>query len=88
MGLADYIGMYWAGAEVLYGTIIAMTFTSALREVPDFLDVAVTNIVWTALFCCIAWGVADGPFHFWKQGYPSRLSRFDDRSHSPVRRGL
>ena len=34
MALADYIGRYWAGAEVLYGVIIAMTFTSVLRSYP------------------------------------------------------
>ena len=34
MALADYIGKYWAGAEVLDGVIIAMTFTSVLREYP------------------------------------------------------
>lgn len=88
MGLADYIGMYWAGAEVLYGTIIAMTFTSALREVPDFLDVAVTNIVWAALFCCIAWGIADGLFYVWERSYLVRQeNRVIESSRSVSGRG-
>jgi VIT1/CCC1 family predicted Fe2+/Mn2+ transporter len=69
MGLVDYIGRYWAGAEILYGAIIAMTFTSALREIPDVLEFAVMSVVWTALFCCIAWGLADGLFYLWEREY-------------------
>lgn len=69
MGLVDYIGRYWAGAEILYGAIIAMTFTSALREIPDVLEFAVMNVVWAALFCCIAWGLADGFFYLWERQY-------------------
>lgn len=69
MGLADYIGRYWAGAEILYGTIIAMTFTSALRGYPNVLGVVIMNVVWAALFCCIAWGLADGLFYLWERNY-------------------
>ncbi len=69
MSLVDYIGRYWAGAEVIYGVIIAMTFTSIIREVPEVLDFLVYRAAVTALFCCIAWGIADGLFYSWERGY-------------------
>jgi hypothetical protein len=71
MALADYIGRFWAGAEVIYGVIIAMTFTSALRDLPwAFLErMVVERTVYTALFCCMAWGVADGLFYLWERNY-------------------
>ena len=69
MTLVDYIGRYWAGAEIIYGVIIAMTFTSVLRETPGVLDVVMYRVALTALFCCIAWGIADGLFYSWERGY-------------------
>ena len=69
MALADYIGKYWAGAEVLYGVIIAMTFTSVLREYPGVPASVLQNVVFAALFCCIAWGIADGLFYLWERNY-------------------
>jgi len=69
MALADYIGKYWAGAEVLYGVIIAMTFTSVLREYPAVPASVLQNVVFAALFCCIAWGLADGLFYLWERNY-------------------
>lgn len=69
MSLVDYIGRYWAGAEVIYGVIIAMTFTSVIREVPEVFDFLVYRAAVTALFCCIAWGIADGLFYSWERGY-------------------
>ena len=73
--LADYIGKYWAGAEVMYAVIIAMTFTSVLWNAefaPDFIK---ENIVQTALACCIAWGVADGCFYIWERKYLMRQEK-------------
>jgi hypothetical protein len=69
VSLVDYIGRYWAGAEVIYGVIIAMTFTSVARETPEFLDAVIYRAALTALFCCIAWGIADGLFYSWERGY-------------------
>jgi len=71
MGLVDYIGRFWAGAEVIYGVIIAMTFTSALRDLPWAIveKMLVERTVYTALFCCIAWGIADGLFYLWERNY-------------------
>jgi VIT1/CCC1 family predicted Fe2+/Mn2+ transporter len=69
MGLADYIGKYWAGAEAMYGVIIAMTFTSALRGYPAMLEFVIQKVVYAALFCCIAWGIADGLFYLWERNY-------------------
>jgi VIT1/CCC1 family predicted Fe2+/Mn2+ transporter len=69
VSLVDYVGRYWAGAEIIYGVIIAMTFTSVLRETPEFLDALVYQAAMTALFCCIAWGIADGLFYSWERGY-------------------
>lgn len=69
MALADYIGKFWTGAEVMYGVIIAMTFTSVLRGYPAVLDLVITRVVLAALFCCIAWGIADGLFYSWERGY-------------------
>jgi hypothetical protein len=73
MGLADYIGKYWAGAEVIYAVIIAMTFTSVLRGYVAIPEVAYFNIVYSALFCYIAWGVADGSFYVWERKYNIRM---------------
>jgi len=67
--LVDYIGRYWAGAEIIYGVIIAMTFTSVLRESPVVLDTVMHRVALTALACCIAWGIVDGIFYSWERGY-------------------
>jgi len=69
MRVADYIGRYWTGAEVMYGIIITMTFTSILRDIPVAPDVVVDRIILAALFCCVAWGIADGLFYLWERGY-------------------
>jgi len=69
MRVADYLGKFWTGAEVMYGVIIAMTFTSMLRGVPFILQGVLTRIVLAALFCCIAWGIADGLFYLWERNY-------------------
>lgn len=69
MSLVDYIGRYWAGAEIIYGVIIAMTFTSVARETPEFLDAVIYHAALTALLCCIAWGIADGLFYSWERNY-------------------
>jgi VIT1/CCC1 family predicted Fe2+/Mn2+ transporter len=69
MGLADYIGKFWTGAEVMYGVIIAMTFTSVLRGYPNILEIILNQVILAALFCCIAWGVADGLFYLWERNY-------------------
>jgi VIT1/CCC1 family predicted Fe2+/Mn2+ transporter len=67
--LADYIGKFWAGAEVMYGVIIAMTFTSMLRGFPVVLEIILNKVILAALFCCIAWGIADGLFYLWERNY-------------------
>ena len=69
MGLSDYIGRFWAGAEVMYGVIIAMTFTSVLRGYPVVLEFILNKVILAALFCCIAWGIADGLFYLWERNY-------------------
>jgi len=69
MRLADYIGKYWAGAEVIYGVIIAMTFTSILRGYPVVFAMVIQRTILAALFCCIAWGIADGLFYLWERNY-------------------
>jgi VIT1/CCC1 family predicted Fe2+/Mn2+ transporter len=69
MGLADYIGKYWAGAEVIYGVIIAMTFTSVLRGYPVVFEFILQRVIFAALFCCMAWGIADGLFYLWERNY-------------------
>jgi VIT1/CCC1 family predicted Fe2+/Mn2+ transporter len=69
MGLADYIGKYWAGAEVMYGVIITMTFTSVLRGYPWVFEFAIYKTISAALLCCMAWGIADGLFYVWERSY-------------------
>jgi len=69
VSLADYIGRYWAGAEVIYGVIIAMTFTSILRTDPASLGQHIGRTILAALACCTAWGLADGLFYSWERGY-------------------
>ncbi|MDD1752999.1 MAG: VIT1/CCC1 transporter family protein [Methanotrichaceae archaeon] len=73
MRLSDYIGTYWAGAEVMYAVIIAMTFTSTLRGPITHFETDYYNVVYAALFCCIAWGIADGLFYTWERTYNIRL---------------
>lgn len=83
MRIAGYIGRYWTGAEVMYGIIITMTFTSILRDIPVAPDVVVDKIVLAALFCCIAWGIADGLFYVWEREYiVRRENRILDLSRS------
>jgi hypothetical protein len=91
MRLADYIGKYWAGAEVIYAVIIAMTFTSVLRSFIFDAEKAVNTVVYSALFCCIAWGIADGAFYAWERNYIFRreneivaISKFPEKSESAV----
>ena len=69
MPLAEYIGKFWAGAEVMYGVIIAMTFTSVLRGYPVALELMHGRTILAALLCCVAWGIADGLFYFWERSY-------------------
>lgn len=87
MGLADYIGTYWAGAEILYGAIIAISFTSALREYPDVSVSVSQNVAVAALLCTIAWGLADGLFYLWERNYiVGQENRVIASSRSPARR--
>lgn len=69
MRYIDYIGRYWAGAEVIYGVIIAMTFTSVLRDIPIAPGPVISSVALTALACCAAWGLADGLFYLWERNY-------------------
>ncbi|MDD1713809.1 MAG: VIT1/CCC1 transporter family protein [Methanoregulaceae archaeon] len=88
MALADYIGKYWAGAEVMYGVIIAMTFTSVLRGYPVVFEFILTKVILAALFCCIAWGVADGLFYCWERNYIIRHeNKIIEFSKSPENAG-
>lgn len=75
MPISDYLGKFWTGAEVMYGIIIAMTFTSTLRHPSFDTQTAYWAIVFSALFCCIAWGVADGFFYAWEDRYIARNQR-------------
>jgi uncharacterized membrane-anchored protein YitT (DUF2179 family) len=69
MSLADYIGKYWTGAEAIYGVIIVMTFISVLRGNPVVFKQMLSTIIYSALACCIAWGIADGLFYSWERSY-------------------
>lgn len=73
MKLSAYIGKYWVGAEVIYAVIIAMSFTSILRTYIAVPGAAYLPIVYSALFCCIAWGIADGSFYVWERRYNIRM---------------
>lgn len=73
MRLSDYIGKYWASAEVMYAVIIAITFTSTLRGYNDAFGTFYYTIVYSALFCCVAWGIADGLFYAWERMYITRM---------------
>lgn len=72
-GLSDYIGRYWVGAEAIYAVIIAMTFTSVLRTYIATSDASHFPLVYSALFCCIAWGIADGSFYVWERKYTLQM---------------
>ncbi|WP_319508593.1 hypothetical protein [uncultured Methanolobus sp.] len=73
MGLSDYIGRYWVGAEAIYAVILAMTFTSVLRTYIATSDASYFPLIYSALFCCIAWGIADGSFYVWERKYNLRM---------------
>ena len=53
--------------------IIAMTFTSVLRSYAAIDEAAYWEIIYPALFCCIAWGIADGLFYAWERRYNIRM---------------
>jgi hypothetical protein len=53
----------------MYGIIKAMTFTSVLRDYPVVLDFILTRVIYSALMCCMAWGIADGLFYVWERSY-------------------
>jgi hypothetical protein len=55
MKLSDYIGRYWASAEVMYAVITAMTFTNTLRGRVAIFGMPFQTVVFSALFCCAAW---------------------------------
>jgi hypothetical protein len=68
-----------------------MTFTSVLRNFIFDADKAVNTVVYSALFCCIAWGIADGAFYAWERNYIFRreneivaISKFPEKSESAV----
>ena len=87
MNLADYIGRYWAGAEAIYAVIIAMTFTSILRGYTAIDEAAYWEIIYPALFCCMAWGIADGLFYAWERRYNIRMeNKIIDLSRSEQNR--
>lgn len=69
VALADYIGKFWAGAEAIYSVIIAMTFTSVLRGNLVVFEQMLSTIIYSALACCVAWGIADGLFYSWERSY-------------------
>ena len=88
MSLADYIGKYWAGAEVIYGVIIVMTFTSILRTDPASIGQHIGRTILAAISCCAAWGLADGLFYTWERGYLLRRENTIIRySKSPGQQG-
>ncbi|OPY21195.1 MAG: VIT family protein [Methanomethylovorans sp. PtaU1.Bin093] len=69
MHLSSYIGKYWTGAEVIYAVIIAMTFTSVLRTYIAIPGGSYFPMIYSALLCCIAWGIADGSFYIWERNH-------------------
>ena len=73
--VANYLGKYRAGAEGVYGVIIVMTFTSTLRNVKLDTQNIYSTIVLSALYCCIAWGLADGFFYAWERSYNEKNRR-------------
>jgi hypothetical protein len=44
-----------------------MTFTSTLRGEAAIFEMVFQTVIYPALFCCIAWGVADGLFYAWER---------------------
>jgi VIT1/CCC1 family predicted Fe2+/Mn2+ transporter len=88
MKVADYIGRYWAGAEVMYGIIIAMTFTCMVRTQLAGHGYILDKVIIAALLCCAAWGLADGFFYVWERDYIlMRESRIIDAARSGNRDG-
>jgi hypothetical protein len=73
--VGEYLGKYWAGAEAMYSVIIVMTFTSTLRSVSPESHAIYSTILFSALYCCIAWGLADGFFYAWEAAYNAENNR-------------
>ena len=68
----------------MYSVIIVITFTSTLRNFSSNAHI-VSTVVLSALYCCIAWGLADGVFYAWEDGYNSKNHRIlieDSRTES------
>jgi hypothetical protein len=77
--------------RIIYGVIIAMTFTSVLRGYPLVFALVLYKTVFAALFCCIAWGITDGLFYSWERRYLLRqenriiaLSKSADEEESAI----
>jgi VIT1/CCC1 family predicted Fe2+/Mn2+ transporter len=75
LGFSDYLGKFWSGAEAMYGVIIVLSFTSTLRSARVDVQQIYSTIVSAALFCCVVWGLADGFFYAWEEGYSARNQR-------------
>lgn len=56
----------------MYSVIIVMTFTSTLRNTSLDSQELYSTVVFSALYCCIAWGLADGFFYAWEDVYNAR----------------
>jgi len=69
LNISQYLGKYWAGAEAMYSVIIVMTFTSTLRSISLVSVGLYSTVLYSALYCCIAWGLADGCFYAWEDAY-------------------
>jgi hypothetical protein len=69
MGLADYLGRFWYSSEPMFGVIMVVCFTSILRAYPNAAKEVIGTVLFSALFCCIAWGLLDGIFYAWEAHY-------------------
>jgi len=65
----------------MYAVIIAMTFTSTLRGRVAIFEMLYQTVVYSALFCCMAWGIADGLFYARERRYNIRAESETGAAH-------
>ncbi|MDD1657897.1 MAG: VIT1/CCC1 transporter family protein [Methanomicrobiales archaeon] len=69
MGFSDYLGRFWYSSEPMFGVIMVVCFTSLLRAYPGIAEKILGTVLFSALMCCVAWGLVDGIFYAWEAHY-------------------
>jgi hypothetical protein len=87
MGVSNYLGKFWFSAEPMFGVVMVVCFTSVIRANPTLFDQYVNVLLWSALACCIAWGLVDGIFYAWEAHYEAKKTNLMIRQAKQAQNG-